>query len=116
MAAAPTMAPPKKLRGDTARVDSENLFNIEFSSVASRSEGGALYFPSEFGRTKDFGVVHQCHEAGPIGIPLMQRAKEIEQSFTRGAALGHIRCTPRSTDESGEIEALEVGKAFSFGR
>ena len=40
-----------------------------------RSRGGTVrsseYFPSESGRTKDFGVVHQGHEAALIGIPLM---------------------------------------------
>ena len=81
-----------------------------------RSRGGTVrsseYFPSESGRTKDFGVVHQGHEAAPIGIPLMQRAKETEQSFTRGAALGHIRCAPRSTDESGEDRGAGSWESF----
>src|SRR5439155_22538822 len=73
-------------------------------------------FPSEFVRTEYFGLVDQCYEAARIGILLVQRAKKPEQSFTRGAALGHIRRASGPTDESVEIETLEIGEAPSFGR
>jgi len=40
----------------------------------------------------------------------------LDQSFTRRAALGRIRRAPGPADESVEVETLDVGEAFSFGR
>src|ERR1700716_133275 len=42
IAAAPAMAPPKNLRRDTIRVDSENVFDIESSSAAADAESGRI--------------------------------------------------------------------------
>jgi hypothetical protein len=59
---------------------------------------------------KDFGFVNECDEAAHVGMPLVQRVQEIEQSLTVWTGLGHIRCASRASDETVQIKALKVRK------